>query len=77
MSHTPTIDTDTDYIRSVMAMADPDTRMLSPGDARRLLASHSMTWDDYVVGEGGGLAGWPVGSRDPKHLLGFLGYRVR
>ena len=56
---TPTED---DYIRSVMAMADPDTGMLSPGDARRLLASHAMTWDDYVYGESGG---WPTGPAAP------------
>ncbi len=69
-----TTDTDTCYIRSVMALADPGTGMLSHGDARRLLASHTLTWDDYVYGEGGGLADWPSGSRDPRHLLGFLGY---
>jgi hypothetical protein len=63
------------YIASVMALADRDN-MLSPGDARRLLASHGMTWDDYVYGEGGGLADWPVGSRDPRHILRFLGYKV-
>jgi hypothetical protein len=33
-----------------------------------------MSWEDYVIGESGGLADWPSGSRDPKHLLGFLGY---
>jgi hypothetical protein len=66
--------TDQGYIDSVMTMADPSTGMLSPGDARRLLASHTLTWDEYVMGEGGGLADWPSGSRDPKHLLSFLGY---
>jgi hypothetical protein len=69
-----TLDTDRIYVDTVMAMADPDTGMLSPGDARRLLASHAYTWEDYIVGEGGGLADWPAGSRDPRHLLDFLGY---
>ena len=68
--------TERDYIQSVMAMAEPDTGMLSPGDARRLLASHTYTWDDYVYGDGGGLADWPTGSRDPKHILWFLGYHI-
>ena len=72
-----TVTTDQGYIDSVMTMADPDTGMLSPGDARRLLASHTMTWNDYVLGDGGGLADWPSGSRDPRHLLGFLGYGVQ
>jgi hypothetical protein len=67
---------DEEYVQSVYAYADPDTRMLSPGDARRLLHQHGLTWDDYVVGEGGGLADWPAGSRDPRHLLDFLGYRA-
>lgn len=69
-----TATTDQAYINSVLKMADPDTRMLSPGDSRRLLASHSLTWEDYIVGDGGGLADWPSGSRDPRHLLEFLGY---
>ena len=67
---------DKDYIRSVRSYADPATGMLSPGDARRLLHQHGYTWDDYIVGEGGGLADWPAGSRDPKHILEFLGYRA-
>jgi hypothetical protein len=66
--------TDQGYIDSVMMMVDPGTGMLSPGDARRLLASHARNWNDYVLGDGGGLADWPSGSRDPRHLLGFLGY---
>ena len=69
--------TDQGYIDSVLTMADPDTVMLSPGDARRLLESHAMNWNDYVLGDGRGLADWPSGSRDPRHLLGFLGYGVQ
>ena len=66
---------DSEYINSVYAYADPDTGMLSPGDARRLLHQHGLTWDDYVYGEGGYVADYPVGSRDPKHILDFLGYK--
>jgi len=66
---------DAEYINSVYACTDPDTGMLSPGDARRLLHQHGLTWDDYVYGEGGYMADYPVGSRDPKHLLDFLGYK--
>jgi hypothetical protein len=66
--------TDQGYIDSVLTLADPSTGMLSPGDARRLLESHAMNWNDYVLGDGRGLADWPSGSRDPRHLLGFLGY---
>ena len=69
--------TDQGYIDSVMTMVDPSTGMLSPGDARRLLASHARNWNDYVLGDGGGLADWPSGSRDPRHLLGFLGYETQ
>jgi hypothetical protein len=66
--------TERDYARSVYKTVDPATGMLSPGDARRLLHQHGMSWEDYVIGESGGLADWPSGSRDPKHLLEFLGY---
>jgi hypothetical protein len=65
------------YMESVTRFADPETGMLSPGDARNLLHQHGLTWDEYVMGEGGGLADWPSGSRDPKHLLSFLGYPTR
>jgi hypothetical protein len=75
MSATTTVSPDSEYVASVYRCADPDTGMLSPGDARRLLHQHGYTWDDYVIGEGWGLADWPSGSRDPKHLLQFLGYR--
>lgn len=68
--------TEKEYVKSVYESADPETMMLSPGDARRLLHQHGLTWEDYVYGEGGGLADWPSGSRDPKHILHFLGYPV-
>jgi len=66
--------TEKEYVESVCQFVDPDTGMLSPGDARRLLHQHGYTWEEYIIGERGGLADWPSGSRDPKHLLSFLGY---
>jgi hypothetical protein len=68
--------TEKEYVDSVCQFVDPDTGMLSPGDARRLLHQHGYTWDEYIIGESGGLADWPSGSRDPRHLLEFLGYRA-
>ena len=61
------------YLASVHASADPHTGLLSPGDAMRLLHAHSRTWEEYVV-SGGVLGSWPQGSRNPHHILGYLGY---
>lgn len=47
--------------------ASGDDGLLSPGDARRLLHQHSVTWEDYTEEH-------PDGSRHPACLLSFLGY---
>jgi hypothetical protein len=62
-----------EYLQSVHDCADPDTGLLSFGDTARLLQAHGTTWDEYVRA-GGSLGSWPVGSRNPHHVLGFLGY---
>ena len=61
------------YLASVHAKADKHTGLLSPGDAMRLLHAHSRTWEEYVA-SGGVLGSWPQGSRNPHHILGYLGY---
>jgi len=62
-----------DYLASVHAKADKHTGLLSPGDAMRLLHAHSRTWEEYVDA-GGTMGNWPRGSRNPHHILGYLGY---
>jgi hypothetical protein len=62
-----------EYLQSVHDCADPKTGLLSFGDTARLLQSHGRTWDEYVL-SGGSLGSWPVGSRNPNHVLGFIGY---
>ena len=47
--------------------ATGDDGLLSPGDARRLLSQHSVTWEGYVEEQ-------PDGNRHPAYLLSFLGY---
>ena len=72
-----TLQTDAEYVSSVFSYADPQTGLLSPGDARRLLHHHGSTWEEYVMArDGHGLANWPTGSRHPAHLLRFLGYTI-
>ncbi len=61
------------YLASIHASADPYTGFLSPGDAMRLLHAHSRTWEEYVDA-GGTMGNWPRGSRNPHHILGYLGY---
>lgn len=63
----------TEYLASVHASVDPATGLLTFGDAARLLQAHGTTWDEYVQA-GGAVGSWPVGSRNPHHILGFLGY---
>jgi hypothetical protein len=63
----------TTYIESVYKLADPQTGLLSPGDARRLLQSNGYTWEEYTASGSYG-APVPAGSRSPVHLLSFLGY---
>ncbi len=63
----------TEYLASVHASVDPATGLLSFGDAARLLQAHGTTWDEYVQA-GGSMGSWPIGSRNPHHVLGFLGY---
>jgi hypothetical protein len=62
-----------DYLQSVHDCADPETGLLSFGDTARLLQYHGSTWDEYVLA-GGSLSSCPVGSRNPNHVLGFIGY---
>lgn len=52
------------YMLSVMEKRGADG-LLSPGDARRLLAQHNVPWEAYS------------GSRDPEAILGFLDYPIQ
>lgn len=61
------------YLASVHSSADKHTGLLSPGDAMRLLHAHGRTWEEYVDA-GGTVGNWPQGSRNPHHILGYLGY---
>ncbi len=56
------------YEESVLHAAD-DFGFLSPGDARRLVADHGVTWEDW-------LAEKPMGALacEVRPLLHWLGY---
>lgn len=47
--------------------ASGDDGLLSPGDTRRLLHQHGVTWEDYTEEQ-------TDGNRHPAILLSFLGY---
>jgi hypothetical protein len=57
-----------DYYDSVVAAAD-DAGLLSPGDARKLVAQHQVTWEAW-------LAELPMGAlaTEVRPLLHWLGY---
>lgn len=62
----------TTYVQSVYNLADPQTGLLTPGDARRLLQSNGYTWEEYACSGMYGSAS--AGSRKPTDLLSYLGY---
>lgn len=56
------------YRESVIAAAD-DFGLLSPGDARKLVADHNESWEDWVTSR-------PMGALlcEVRPLLSWLGY---
>ena len=57
-----------DYAQSVLDAAD-DFGMLSPGDARRLVADHQVTWESWLAEKP-----WGAVSCEARPLLHWLGY---
>jgi hypothetical protein len=56
------------YCESVMAAAD-DFGILSPGDARRLVADHGQAWEDWLAQKP--MASLPCEARPLLHWLGY------
>ena len=56
------------YAESVIDAAD-DFGFLSPGDARRLVADHGVTWEDWLAEKP-----WGAVSCEARPLLHWLGY---
>lgn len=57
-----------DYAKSVIDAAD-DFGFLSPGDARKLVADHQVTWESWVAERP-----MAAGLCEARPLLHWLGY---
>jgi hypothetical protein len=56
------------YAQSVLDAAD-DFGFLSPGDARKLVADHQVTWESWLAEKP-----WGAVSCEARPLLHWLGY---